>query len=294
MPAFKGNRGHLMQHWPLCEMLGVAARKGVTGLNFIDAYAMAPLATEYGFKDAKFKSAENSLPNLGDSASAYEKAWYKLTSGHHPVPREGYPNSAAFVEQVWKGNFSMSLCEIDEPTIDEIKPWLQCVDKLARCKRAKLFCGDWRHRFKCALRRPTDVGLEGGALTLVLFDPYICSSHKNATKKDSGNIYIEDIEKVMRDMPALDGGILIQLSTYSAMNNPHKAVILSTHQVLAANGFRLLAVVRLNGHMMSMVYGHNVPWAAELADLGDRFDKWLFAFWPRRKVKPLGLDWTKL
>ncbi len=289
-PTYKGNAGHLMQHWTLCEMLEVAARKGVTSLNYIDAYAMAPLATErQDKKDAHFNDVKNCWPKCGETA--YDLAWHQLA----PYEVEGYPNSAAFVKQVWKGNFSMSLCEIDEPTIDEIKPWLQCVDKLARCKRAKLFCGDWRHRFKCALRRPTDVGLEGGALTLVLFDPYICSSHKNATKKDSGNIYIEDIEKVMRDMPALDGGILIQLSTYSAMNNPHEAVILSTHQVLAENGFRLLAVVRLNGHMMSMVYGRKVSsWAAELADLGDRFDKWIEVFWPNRQVKPLGLDWTKL
>ena len=288
MPTYKGNAGHLMQHWPLCEMLEVAAHRGVTGLNFIDAYAMAPLATERQYGDVHFDKVKNCSPICGESA--YELAWHQLA----PREVEGYPNSAAFVKQVWKGKFSMSLCEIDQPTIDEIKPWLQCVDKLERCKTAKLFCGDWRHRFKCALRHPTDVGLDGGALTLVLFDPYICSSHVNVGKKLLGNLYIEYIEKAMCDMPALDDGILMQLSTYSAMNNPQKAVILATNQVLAAKDFRLLAVVQLNGSMMSMVYGRNVPWAAELADLGDRFNKWISIFWPKRQVKPLGLDWTKL
>ena len=288
MPTYKGNAGHLMQHWPLCEMLEVAGRKGVTGLNYIDAHAMAPLATERQVADVHFDKVKNCLSSC--SKSAYELAWHQLA----PREVEGYPNSAAFVKQVWKGKFSMSLCEIDQPTIDEIKPWLQCVGKLERCKTAKLFCGDWRHRFKCALRCPTDVRLDGGALTLVLFDPYICSSHANVGRKLSGNLYIEDIEKVVREMPALDDGILMQLSTYSAMNNPQEAVILATNQVLAAKDFRLLAVVRLNGSMMSMVYGRNVPWAAELADLGDRFNKWISIFWPKRQIKPLGLDWTKL
>ena len=172
MPSFKGNAGHLMQHWPLCEMLRIAAtHKDVTGLNFIDAYAMAPLATENAGKDAKFQRAEARLPNLGKAASAYERAWYKLTSGHCPEPREGYPNSAAFVEQVWKGDFSMLLCEIDRATCREIKPWLQSVDNSDSCKATELFPGDWRERFRKGLPHPADVELADGSLTLVLFDP---------------------------------------------------------------------------------------------------------------------------
>ena len=121
---------------------------------------MAPLATEKAGKDAKFQRAENRLPNLGDSASAYEKAWHNLTSGHHPP--KGYPNSAAFVEQVWKGDFSMLLCEIDQPTIDEIKPWLHRVDKLERCKATELFCGDWRRDSKKGCQAPLTLGWRTG------------------------------------------------------------------------------------------------------------------------------------
>ena len=273
MPTFKGNAGHLMQHWPLCEMLEVAARKGVTGLNFIDAYAMVPLATENWFKDTKFKSTENRLPNLGKEASAYDLAWHKLTSGHHPP--KGYPNSAAFVEQVWKDDFSMLLCEIDQATCAAIEHWLQRADKPEGRKATELFCGDWRERFKKGLPRPADVELVDGSLTLVLFDPYICSQRRYVVGGNLGNLYIDDIEKAMRAMADLNDGILMQLSTYSAMNNHQGAVISSMNQVLAANGFQLLAVVRLSGHMMSMVYVRNVSWAAELADLPGRFNEWV-------------------
>ena len=274
MSSYKGNRGHLMQHWPLCEMLEVAAHKGVTGLNLIDAYAMAPLATENAGKDAKFQRAENRLPNLPDSAPAYDRAWRDLTSWHHPTPK-GYPSSAAFVEQVWKRDFSMLLCEIDQPTIDEIKPWLQRVDKLERCKTTELFCSDWQERFKKKLPSPAEVELADGALTLVLFDPYICSQRqrRRVVMPNVGHLYIDDIEMAMGAMAHLDDSILMQLSTYSAMNNPQGAVISSVNQILAANDFRLLAVVHIGRDMMSLVYARNVSWAAELADLPGRFNE---------------------
>ena len=280
MPTFKGNAGHLMQHWPLCKMLEVAAHqdKGVPGLNFIDAYAMAPLATETKFKDAKFQNAENRLPKLGDSASAYERAWYKLTSGHCPEPREGYPSSAAFVEQVWKGDFSMLLCEIDPATCQEIEPWLQRVDNSKKCKTTELFPDDWRKRFKKGLPSPASARLADGSLTLVLFDPYICSklwSLKRTSKRSLGNLYIRDIEMATGAMADLDGGILLQFSTYSADGgNRQKDVIASMNSVLKPKGFALIAVVRLNGHMMSLVYARNVSWAAELADILGGFDNW--------------------
>ena len=278
MPSFKGNAGHLMQHWPLCEMLRIAAtHKDVTGLNFIDAYAMAPLATENKFKDAKFKSAENSLPNLGDSestyekASAYERAWHKLTAGHHPP--KGYPNSAAFVEQVWKGDFSMLLCEIQQATCAEIECWFQCVHKSEMCKATELFCGDWRERFKKGLPRPADVGLADGSLTLVLFDPNMYHP-KNVAKPHPWRLYPEDLELAAQAMESLESGTLIQLSTYSVKGAPKEIVKASVSQILAPNGFTPLAAVHASKNMMSLVYARNVPWAAELADILGGFDNW--------------------
>ena len=290
MPTYKGNRGHLMQHWTLCELL-VTAGKHTTGLNFIDAYAMAPLATERQVQDDLFDHVKNCLPKSGESD--YEKAWHQLVprEGHpnssafvDPLmasldavlgQREGYPNSAAFVEQVWEGDFSMLLCEIDRATCQEIEPWFQRADNSKKRKATELFCGDWRERFKKGIPSPASVELADGSLTLVLFDPYICSQRRNAVGGNLGNLYIDDIEKAMRAMADLDGGILMQLSTYSAMNNHQGAVISSVNQILAANGFRLLAVVRLDGHMMSLVYARNVSWAAELTDLPGRFNEWL-------------------
>ena len=46
------------------------------------------------------------------------------------------------------------------------------------------------------------------------------------------------------------------------------------NSVLKPKGFALIAVVRLNGHMMSLVYARNVSWAAELADILGGFDNW--------------------
>ena len=280
MPTYKGNAGHLMQHWPLCEMLEVAARKGVTGLNYIDAHAMAPLATENPGKDTKFQNAENRLPKLGDSASAYEKAWYNLTSDHHPP--KGYPNSAAFVKQVWKGDFSMLLCERDQPTIDAIKPWLQRVDKLERCKATELFRRDWRERFKKGSPRPADVRLADNSLTLVLFDPNMCG-HKDVVGNRWWNVYPKDIQLAVHGMTGLRGGILIQLPTYTANGgNRQVDVIASMNLGLEPKGFKLIGIVRIDGHMMSLVYARNVPWAAELADLPGRFDNWFSAIQPSK------------
>ena len=287
MPTYKGNAGHLMQHWTLCEIL-VTANKHAEGLNYIDAHAMAPLATERQHGDVHFDKVKNCSPSSGESA--YELAWHQL------VPREveGYPNSAAFVEQVWEGKFAMLLCEKEHETCQKIEPWCQRVRKLEMCKEAKLSCGKWQERFKKELPSPPDVGLAGEVLTLISFDPNMCG-YKNVIRPCSQNLYPKDIQAAMSEISRLQGGVLIQMSTYTANGgNSHERVIASMKQVLATKDFRLLGVVRLNGHMMSMVYGRNVPWAAELADLGDRFDKWLFAFWPRRKVKPLRLDWAKL
>ena len=272
MPSFKGNRGHLMQHWPLCEMLEVAARKGVTGLNFIDAYAMAPLATECKFKDAKFRRAEDRLPDLGDSASAYEKAWHKLTSKHHPP--KGYPNSAAFVEQVWKGDFSMLLCETDQPTCAEIECWFRCVRKSERCKATELFCSDWRGRFKKWLPRPAAVELADGSLTLVLFDPDRYDPNWNVPNPSPRRLYPGDLELAAQAMKNLEGGILIQLSTYSVKGTTKEIVKASVSQILVPHGFAPLGAVHAGKKMMSLVYARKVSWAAELADTLGGFNNW--------------------
>ena len=271
MSTYKGNAGHLMQHWTLCELL-VAARKHTSGLNFIDAHAMAPLAKKPdprpGSSGLLFDQVRRKLPGQSD----YEQAWHKLDPN-----REGYPNSAAFVEKIWKGDFSMLLCEIDDATNEELKPWLANIGTLERCKRAKLFPDDWLKRFCKPLPSPCDVGLPDGSLTLVSFDPDRYDRRRlDADKRKSRHLYPGNLERTLRALPGAEGRVLIQLSTYSkGGNNPQDAVKVSVDGILAKGGFTRAAVVKLNEDMMSLVYSCNVSWSAELADLPVRFNEWL-------------------
>lgn len=269
MGKYKGNKGNLMQHWTLCELLAVA-EKHASGLNFIDAHAMAPLATDNERRDGMFARVQNGLPD--HPGSAYERAWHELASNG------GYPSSAAFVEKIWQGDFSLLLCEVDPTTIEEIELWLERVIKTARCKNDELFSGDWRQRFAEGLPTPSKVGLADGSLTLVSFDPYMYNSRRrfaDPKRRNESNLYPDDIELTLDKLSRLNGGILIQLSTYSTNdNNPQGAVISSVNSILVGQSFTLCAVVPANKKMMSMVYARNVPWLSELADLPYRFEKW--------------------
>ena len=272
--TYKGNVGHLMQHWTLCKLLVLANQHHPTpGLNYIDAYAMAPLAGKNQNEDKpdRFAKVRDRLPQQCH-VSTYQRAWHQLE------PTKGYPNSAAFVTKVWKGDFSLLLCEIDRETNAKLEPWRQDVGEWDRCKHTELSQGDWRERFKKGLPAPSATGLDDEALTLVSFDPNMCSSHRNVRdrKNKYQNLYPEDLDLAMAEMKRLKGGILIQLSTYSANgNNPQGAVIASANSIIAGAGFTLCAVVRVDGNMMSLVYARKVPWRAKITELHDRFKAWL-------------------
>ena len=230
-----------MQHWALCELL-VIASKHSSGLSFIDAHTMAPLARTRTGCDCRFSCAQARLPG---QKSAYEQAWHRLAPHE-----EGYPNSAAFVKEVWSGDFSLLLCETDHSTIEEITPWLKSVQKSARCKCAKLFPCDWRKRFGEGLPSASEVGLADDSLTLVSFDPYMYNRHQLANpkkKNQKGYLYPDDIERVSRAMSRLKGGIFIQLSTYDVNNrNRQEDVISSLNEILKPCAFELCAEVRVN------------------------------------------------
>ena len=138
MPSYKGNVGHLMQHWTLCELLEIAQQQGVPGLNFIDAHAMAPLARtkEPGMISDSTAVEARVQRDHGPGhqwASKYEWAW------HHLAPSIGYPNSAVFVEKVWRGDFALSLCEVDWPTIAELGSWRDRVRKISAVQKRRDF-----------------------------------------------------------------------------------------------------------------------------------------------------------
>ena len=157
-----------MQHWTLCEVLRIAWESGVTSLNYIDAHAMAPLAKVRTGSDSVFDRVCESLPG---QESVYERAWRKLS----PKGVDWYPNSANFVRQVWKGDYSLLLCEQDPGIADDIGRWLCDVDRISRCKRVELHPGDWHCRFDLGLPRPAQTRLPGDALTYISFDPYMIS-----------------------------------------------------------------------------------------------------------------------
>lgn len=274
MPTYKGNVGNLMQHWTLCELLDITNRHyEIPGLNFIDAHAMAPRATENKGKHPKFAGAEARLGNSRETA--YERAWHQI------APRGGYPSSANFVQQVWTRKLSLLLCEKDLRTIEALRDWLPRIQAQPNCQIAKMCRGDWRTRFDKKLPAPPDVGLPDGSLTLVSFDPYKYDWHRdryerrNQTCERQGTLYPQDIERTICALQGNSGQVLIQISTYSPNGaNPQGAVISSVNSIFSASGFTLCAVVRVDGNMMSLVYAHNVPWSAELANLPCRFSDW--------------------
>lgn len=282
MPTYKGNIGHLMQHWTLCELLAAAKRQPtIPRLNFIDAHAMAPWATESTDRDARFTRVRNALPGQG---SVYEKAWQGLADQWQI---DGYPNSAAFVREVWKGDYSLLLCERDPETTDEIRRWLRVVGQTAECKKPELFPNDWRQRFQQGLPGPA---YPENFVTVVSFDPNMYSWHDRPqhlwNQRQAGrNIYPQDLELVMCALKDVKGEVLIQLSTYTANgDNTQENVIQSVDAILNPYGFHRRAKVRpltadrrrTRQDMMSLVYARGVnKWSAKLAGISARFEKWM-------------------
>lgn len=209
-------------------------------------------------------------------ASKYEWAW------HHLAPSVGYPNSAVFVEKIWSRKFSLSLCEVDWATLGELVAWCDRVRSLERCKNAQFFPGDWRDTFAQGLPTLKDVDLPDGSLTLVSFDPDLISCHNRPGQLDRGQsrtVYPEDLQEVRNRLVNFDGGVLIYLPTYSSQNNPQPDVLRVADEVLTQDpdGFTRKAKVRVNGHVMSLVYTRslNCDWTKQLQDLSECFQSWL-------------------
>ena len=269
MVTYKGNAGNLMQHWTLCELLAIAANHA-SGLSFIDAHAMAPYARKRKDADKRF---DRMLAGLPGQESVYEKAWKRILTRQQG---EGYPNSAAFVKEVWQGDFSLLLCETDHSTIGELTPWLKRVQKSVRCRSTKLFPSDWRDRFDQGLPSASEVELPDESLTLVSFDPDMYYRQSPRTLEPR-KLYPCDLQLALAALKGVKGGVIIQLSTYGRgprNEAPQGAAISSVNSILVASAFKLCAVVWANGNMMSLVYARKIPWSAELANLPDRFEKW--------------------
>ena len=252
---YKGNVGNLMQHWTLCEVLATAQRHA-TFLSYVDAHAMAPMANLRTERNDKRREAFDRVrASRSGRESIYEQSCHRLAPGG-----KCYPNSAAFVQDVWTGRVSMLLCETDRATAVALEKWAQ------ERKGVEVVEGDWRSRF--------EDGLPDAPLTLLSFDPNMYNRHLR--EPDPRNLYPSDLERTVRALDAVQGGILVQLSTYAANDgNAQRAVISSANTILANGGLCLAAAVRVDGQMMSLVYVRGLDWSAELAGLPGRFDAWL-------------------
>jgi len=254
MCTYKGNAGNLMQHWTLCEVLTVAQRHA-SCLSYVDAHAMAPMASVQSEPKDERRETFDRVRDGRRSGSVYESAWHRLAADG-----EGYPNSAAFVQNIWKGRVSMLLCERDPSTAAKIKAWAQ--------GRGEVEEGDWRKRFA--------QGLPDAPMTLISFDPYMYNRRRDVRDPCPGNLYPCDLELTVRALAAVRGGVLVQLSTYDTQDgNSQDRVLSSADAVLETGRLHRATDVRVRGKMMSLVYVRGIDWFAELADMPRRFGEWL-------------------
>ena len=260
---YNGDVGNLAQHWTFCEILAIV-NKRARELNFVDAHAMAPVAARRGNIGAESAVFDRVRGRLPGQKSAYERAWRKL------VPEgNGYPNGAAFLNALWKGEFSLLLCEIDPSTAANIEAWAVGVTNDGAARRnVRVYPGDWRKRF--------EKGFSGDELTLISFDPKMYNV-KRVNREKAEIMYPSDVERLVRAARELGGGVVVQISTRGANNGAgQESVERSIDEILVGRGgFERLAAVKPNERAMSLVYGRGVAWANELRRLGDEFGRWL-------------------
>ena len=249
-----------MQHWMLCELVAIIGQHA-SELCYIDAHAMAPLADSRHKGDCLFDKVRKDLPGQN---SRYERAWKQLGAG------DNYPNSAAFLSEVWQGNYSLFLCEKDSVTADALR------QRYAGHAVAEIAEGDWRDRFRQELpHAPT---------MFFSFDPNMYNRHEPKTPKHE-NMYPSDIKLVLDAVNDVSGEILIQISTYSAQcDNAQDEVVTSLDNLMETGGVARAAKISVNGNMMSLIYTRDVVWMAELKSLWDGFNAW-FGTLKRRRLE---------
>src|SRR5690242_911737 len=146
MGLCKGNRGNLMQHWVLCELLQRLGQQGFTHLSLSCTHSMAPwsIPERRGDEDGHrcrrtFNEARTRA--VADRNSVFESAWFALAlNGGLP-----YPSSAVLARNVWRTGLSLALCEASVPVADEIDGWLGTREQREQVAHSVLLRGDWRN-----------------------------------------------------------------------------------------------------------------------------------------------------
>ena len=143
MPTCRGNRGNLLQHWVLCELVQILNKNlpDNSHLLYIDAHPMAPFAPMIEKADqtrGHFLHVRNMLPG---QFSTYETSWYELTRQNPDT----YPSPLMFVNHLWKGRLSVCLSESDSTTHEQITAWFEDPERTNRFENKQVFLGDWRN-----------------------------------------------------------------------------------------------------------------------------------------------------
>jgi len=261
MPTYRGNRGNLLQHWVLVELLASLSQHGANSLCFLDAYSMSPTATRSpkAGTDPTAPEFDRVRTCLAEGSSTYERVWRSLNQSSTGE----YPTSAAFVRHCWEKQLHLLLCEADAATADEIASWLAGLD--SDTTSFELHRGDWRKRFQSAMPSGFDA-------YYLSFDPNMYDRHAVRAPK-SENMYAADIDIVREALGRLPRRpTVIQLSTYSA-NGPNKQadVFHDLKPHFSALGFKVTPV-RADKAMMSLVFSRD---ATVMSDLEGRFCSWL-------------------
>lgn len=260
-PTYRGNRGNLLQHWVLVELIGCLRQEGIGKLCFVDAYSMSPtpMRSANAGTDQTAPEFDHVRSRLADGRSAYERAWLALSQA---LPSE-YPSSAAFVQHCWRNNLQLLLCEAHRATADDIQCWLSGLDDHATS--FELHCGNWRER----LCRP--IHAEADAY-YISFDPNMYDRH-DVRQPKLENMYPSDIAIVaeaIRGLPTAP--IIVQLSTYS-VNGANSQSDVCNDLVPRFTELNFSATfVRADNSMMSVVFSRGLTLAS---DLEARFQQWL-------------------
>ena len=258
-PTYMGNAGNLMQHWTLCETLKII-RSYRSYLRYVDAHAMAPFARQRKKDCQTFDRVQNG--RRPGSESVYERAWHRLV----PEGSDDYPNSAAFVREIWSGRVSMLLYERNRSTAAEIEDWAQAQGRT----EITVVKDDWRNQFVQSLSDADP------PITMLSFDPYMYNRRRDVRDPCPGNLYPRDLELTVQALAGARRGCLVQLSTYDTNDgNSQERVLSSADTILKTGRFHRATQVQVNGKMMSLVYVRGIHWWAELANMGKRFKEWL-------------------
>jgi hypothetical protein len=273
MGVCKGNRGNLMQHWTLCEVLDRLQREQVSSLHFISTHSMAPWSlakpknNEESDADRRIfrRAGERLARNSG--GTLYENAWLDL-SVEDGIP---YPSSALFAQSVWKKPISLALCEQATTVADEIDGWLKGPAVCDRYVHGVLLRGDWRAGIDSPFCMKTDC-----ACVYIEMDPMRYDHRESGKRKqsDPASLYPEDLTHLTRLLTNEARPVVLQISSFSAQNGNSRQVIeTSLRSGLEPSGFSFADQTYVNGQMVSFVFCRGIE--LQNVSLQTRFSDWI-------------------